>query len=228
MQSDLRFYQTLAQQTEPDRQKLVSATMIQRAINGNVTLEQYVAYLTQAYHHVKFTVPLMMAAGSRLPDNKEWLRESLAEYIDDEIGHQEWILSDIAACGGDSEAVRHSSPAPETELMVAYAFDLINRRNPIGFFGMVYVLEGTSVSLADHAANQIKKSLGLPDAAFSYLKSHGAIDQKHIQFLENLVNRFTDPDEQDVVIHSARMFYRLYKGVFDSLIPANTSGYSNH
>lgn len=219
MHVETNFYQRLQQVTEADRQNLVQATMIRRAINNEVTLQQYIAYLTQAYHHVKFTVPLMMAVGSRLPDSKEWLREALAEYIEDEIGHQEWILNDIAACGGDKDAVRNSKPAAETELMVAYAFDLISRRDPIGFFGMVHVLEGTSVSLADHAATKIKESLGLPDHAFSYLRSHGAIDQKHILFLENLINRFVDPAEQDLIIHSTRMFYRLYKGVFDSLIP---------
>ncbi|MDO8908577.1 MAG: iron-containing redox enzyme family protein [Pseudohongiella sp.] len=219
MHVETNFYNRLQQVTEADRQNLVQATMIQRAINSEVTLQQYIAYLTQAYHHVKFTVPLMMAVGSRLPDSKEWLREAVAEYIEDEIGHQEWILNDIAACGGDRETVRNSKPAAETELMVAYAFDLISRRDPIGFFGMVHVLEGTSVSLADHAARQIKQSLGLPEQAFSYLRSHGAIDQKHIQFLEQLINRFVDPAEQEIIIHSTRMFYRLYKGVFDSLIP---------
>lgn len=223
MQSEKSFYKNLQQQTEVDRQNLVSATMIQRAINRDITLENYIAYLTQAYHHVKYTVPLMMAVGARLPDTKEWLREAVAEYIEEEIGHQEWILNDIAACGGDKEAVRQSKPAPETELMVAYAFDLIARKDPVGFFGMVHVLEGTSVSLADHAAAQIKQSLGLPEKAFSYLRSHGAIDQKHLQFLEDLLDRFTDPDEQQVIIHSTRMFYRLYKGVFDSLIPKPAS-----
>ncbi|MDP3518955.1 MAG: iron-containing redox enzyme family protein [Pseudohongiella sp.] len=219
MLAETGFYQTLQRETEADRQNLVQATMIQRAVTQQVTLEQYIAYLTQAYHHVKYTVPLMMAVGARLPDRQEWLREAIAEYIEDEIGHQEWILNDIAACGGDKEAVRASKPAPETELMVAYAFDMISRRDPIGFFGMVHVLEGTSVSLADHAAVQIRDSLGLPEQAFSYLRSHGAIDQKHILFLENLINRFVDPAEQDIIIHSTRMFYRLYKGVFDSLIP---------
>ena len=37
--------------------------------------------------------------------------------------------------------------------MVAYAYDTVQRRNPVGFFGMVYVLEGTSVALALSAAD---------------------------------------------------------------------------
>ena len=38
-----------------------------------------------------------------LPERLEWLREAIAEYIEEEIGHQEWILNDIRACGGDAE-----------------------------------------------------------------------------------------------------------------------------
>ena len=212
------FYDTLIAATETERQQLVGAEIIRRSMVRDVTLDEYIAFLTQAYHHVKFTVPLLMAVGSRLPDEMEWLREGVAEYIEDELGHQEWILNDIAACGGDKEAVRHSKPACATELMVAYAWDMVTRRNPIGFFGMVQVLEGTSVNMADQAASQIKEALGLPERAFSYLRSHGAIDQTHIKYLEGLMNRFDKPEQQELLIHSTKMFYRLYKGVFDSVI----------
>ena len=34
----------------------------------------------------------------------------MARYVDEEIGHHEWILADIAAAGGDAEAVRAASP----------------------------------------------------------------------------------------------------------------------
>ncbi len=212
------FYDTLKQETAGEQLALVSSEIITRCMARNVTLDEYIAYLTQAYHHVKFTVPLLMAVGARLPESREWLRVAVAEYIEEEIGHQEWILNDIAVCGGDKEAVRRSQPAMQTELMIAYAWDMVNRRDPIGFFGMVHVLEGTSVNLADHAADQIKATLNLPERAFSYLRSHGSIDQSHIQHLESLMNRFTDPADQALLIHSTKMFFRLYKGVFDSVL----------
>lgn len=212
------FYDILKQETAHEQDQLVRSEIITRCMARNVTLDEYIAYLTQAYHHVKFTVPLLMAVGARLPESREWLRVAVAEYIEEEIGHQEWILNDIAACGGDKEAVRRSQPAMQTELMIAYAWDMVMRRDPIGFFGMVHVLEGTSVNLADNAADQIKAALNLPERAFSYLRSHGSIDQSHIQHLESLVNRFTDPDDQALLLHSTKMFYRLYKGVFDSVL----------
>ena len=191
--------------------------MIRRTFTGEIEVEDYVRFLSQAFHHVKHTVPLLMSVGARLGDDKEWLRTMVAEYIEEEIGHQEWVLNDIAACGHDKEAVRNSSPNFETELMVSYAYDLVNRVNPVGFFGMVLVLEGTSVNLADSAADRIKGVLNLPERAFSYLRSHGSLDQEHIKFLETLMNRFEAPEDQQRIIHSAQAFYRLYRGVFESI-----------
>jgi pyrroloquinoline quinone (PQQ) biosynthesis protein C len=218
------FYDQLKAATETERQALINSEIIVRCMARNVTLQEYIDYLTQAYHHVKFTVPLLMAVGARLPESYEWLRMAVAEYIEEEMGHQEWILNDIEACGGDKEAARNSKPAPGTELMIAYAWDMVNRVDPIGFFGMVHVLEGTSVNLADYAADQIQATLNLPERAFSYLRSHGSIDQSHIKHLENLMNRFTDPVQQEFLIHSTKMFYRLYKGVFDSVLtPSNSA-----
>lgn len=217
------FYETLQKETELERQALVSSDIIRRCMVKNITLEEYVSFLTQAYHHVKYTVPLLMAVGARIPDSMEWLREAVAEYIKDELGHQEWILNDIEACGADKEVVRHSQPAAATELMVAYAWYMIDRKDPVGFFGMVQVLEGTSVNLADQAASQIKDALGLPERAFSYLRSHGAIDQTHIKFLENLMNRFEDEQQKTLIIHSTKMFYQLYKAVFDSVAPSKSA-----
>ncbi len=166
---------------------------------------------------MKHTVPLLMACGARLPDRLEWLREAVAEYIEEETGHQEWILNDLAATGADAEASRHGKPGMATDLMVAYAWDTVLRRNPVGFFGMVLVLEGTSVAIATKAADIIEATLGLPRTAFTYLRSHGSLDQAHIGFYESLVNRLDDPGDRAAVLDTARVMYRLYGDVFRAL-----------
>ena len=165
----MSFFDELNNETRRERDHLLAAPIINRALTATITRDEYVAFLCQAYHHVKHTVPLLMAVGSRLPEKYEWLREAVAEYIEEELGHQEWILNDIAACGYDKEATRLSQANENTELMVAYAYDMVSRINPLGFFGMVHVLEGTSVAIADKAANGILKALSLPKQAFSYL-----------------------------------------------------------
>jgi pyrroloquinoline quinone (PQQ) biosynthesis protein C len=213
----MAFFDSLQAETAEARTQLFSAPVFERVFSGNISIDLYIDFLTQAYHHVKHTVPLLMTVGGRLPESKEWLRTAVAEYIEEEIGHQEWILNDIAACGGDRESVRHSQPNLHTALMVAYAYDMAQRVNPLGFFGMVHVLEGTSISVADQAADAIQQALKLPDHAFSYLRSHGALDQDHVKFFEGLMNQITAPDEQALIIRSAKHFYYLYGNIFRSL-----------
>lgn len=213
----MSFFDTLQEATAVEREYLLSAPIIHRAMAGQVSLHSYQAFLGQAYHHVKHTVPLLMACGARLPERLEWLRGAIAEYIEEEYGHQEWILNDITACGGDAEAVRVATPNLPTELMVSYVYDRINRCNPVSFFGMVHVLEGTSIALATQAAGVIKGSLGLPDSAFSYLTSHGTLDLQHVEFFKQLMNQLDDPDDQAAVIHTAKVVYRLYGDLFRSL-----------
>jgi len=217
----MNFFERLQSTTHQPRSDMLKAPIIKKAVSGTITLDEYHNYLVQAYHHVKHTVPLLMTVGGRLPEEKEWLRNAVAEYIEEELGHQEWILNDIAACGGDKEAVRRSSPSIETELMIAYAYDMASRVNPLGFFGMVHVLEGTSITTADRAADGIQKALNLPETAFSYLRSHGALDQDHVKFFEGLMNKIDDSEEQALIIHCAKVFYRLYGGVFLSVTPVN-------
>ena len=215
----MSFFQRLQQETSTERNYLMSAQIIENCLAGEISLNDYVAFLQQAYHHVKHTTPLLMATGARLPESKEWLREAVAEYIEEELGHQEWILNDIEACGFDKEKARRSQPNLSTELMGSYAYDTINRVNPLGFFGMVNVLEGTSIKIADLAADKIQDVLKLPAGAFSYLKSHGSLDQDHIKFYEGLMNRVEDSSEQDQIIHSSRAFYYLYGNIFRELSP---------
>lgn len=213
----MEFFQQLVRATEGERQDLQSIPFIQAGIAGEVTRAQYLAFLTEAYHHVNHTIPLLMACGARIPESLSWLRSAVGEYIEEEMGHEEWILNDIRACGGDAEAVRHGQPLPATELMVAYAYDIINRVNPVGFFGMVYVLEGTSVALATRAAEVIQQKLGLPQEAFSYLTSHGSLDISHIGFFEGLMNRIEDAALQQQIIHCAKVFFQLYGNIFRTL-----------
>ncbi len=212
----MSFYDQLIAATEPERRALMSAPIIADCLQGRVTRASYLAFLGQAYHHVRHTTPLLMLLGGRLPERLAWLRRAVAEYIEEEIGHEEWILNDIAAAGGDAAAVRASAPELPAELMVAYAYDLVNRGNPAGFFGMVFVLEGTSVALALAAADRIQQALGLPDAAFSYLRSHGTLDQEHTRHLANLLDKMT-ADDQAEVLRCARIFYRLYGDIFRAL-----------
>lgn len=213
----MSFHATLLERTAPAREALLATPIIQECLRGRVSLGSYLAFLREAYHHVRHTVPLFECLRVALPRAHDWLRPALDEYIDEEIGHDAWILEDIEACGSDARAVREGAPGIATEVMVAYAYDTISRRNPLGFFGMVHVLEGTSVALALAAADRIQARLRLPDAALRYLRSHGTLDREHTAQFARLMDRIGDPKDQADIVHAADVFYGLYGDVFRSL-----------
>lgn len=216
----MSFYEQLAVETTDARNYLLSAPIINDCMAGRVSRESYLAFLTQAFHHVRHTTPLLMMLGGHLPERLAGLRGAVAEYIKEEIGHEEWILNDIAAVGGNPEAVRKEHPGLPAELMVAYAYNMVTRGNPAGFFGMVFVLEGTSVALALTAADRIQAALGLPDSAFTYLRSHGTLDQEHTQYLAGLIENMT-PEDKAEVVRAARIYFKLYGDIFHSLPTAS-------
>ena len=215
--SSMKFHEQLARDTAQEREFLLESPVIRRCLAGEVTRDLYVAFLTQAHHHVRHTVPLMMALGARLPERHAWLQDAVLHYLAEEAGHDQWILNDIANAGGDRDAAAASQPAVATDAMVAYAYDTVMRRNPLGCFGMVHVLEGTSVALALRAADRIQQALGLPSNAFSYLRSHGELDKEHVNDLAGILARLDDAADRDAVVRCARAMYWLYAQVFRGL-----------
>ncbi|EAS41205.1 biliverdin-producing heme oxygenase [Photobacterium profundum] len=221
MTTVIPFFEQLQQHTKGAQQTMRNAPVFTACAKGEMSLDAYICFLTQAYHHVKHTVPLLMACGSRLPEHYEWLRQAIGEYIEEEKGHHEWILNDIQTCGGNTKDVRANTHqgkvGADIELMVAYLYHQIDRCNPMAFFGMVWVLEGTSVSEGGQVATAIQTTLKLPDSAMSYLKSHSELDQEHIKMFEGLMNQITDPDDQQAIIDGANMVYQLYGQMLHSL-----------
>lgn len=211
------FFNQIEAITAEARQRLEATPAIARCLRGQVEMQTYQAFLTEAYHHVKHTVPLLMACGSRLPERLEWLREAIVHYIEEEVGHQEWILNDLHNLGVDEESVRHGKPSRQTELMVSYAYDTVARGNPVGLFGMVYALEKTSSTIATYAAGQIADRLDLAPKAMTYMVSHGSLDIEHMQDFEKLMNRLQDEADREAVLHAAGVFYELYTNIFVAL-----------
>lgn len=213
---DSTFFTELEAATVRERLAFLTIPQLQAGLTGSITRDVYLAYLAQAYHHVSHTVPLMQAARARLAHRPE-IVAALDDYIAEETGHEEWILSDIAVAGGDAGAVRASDPAPATAAMVGHAYRRIETGNAMAFFGMVYVLESVSVTLATRGASAVAKNLGLPPQAFTYLTSHGSLDQDHMTFFADLVNGLDDPGDRRAIVTMAKEMFALFGGVFASI-----------
>ena len=116
----------LEDETVRERLAFLTIPQVRAGLAGAISREVYIAYLTEAYHHVKHTVPLMLEARAALSGRPD-LIEALDEYIEEETGHEEWILADIAAAGGDADAARISTPHPATQAMIDHAYSRIRK-----------------------------------------------------------------------------------------------------
>jgi pyrroloquinoline quinone (PQQ) biosynthesis protein C len=218
-------YGRLLHETSGERNSFLSIPLIEEATERGVSHDTYLAFLAEAYHHVKHTWPLLARAASRCGERDEAYRDALFHYLGEERGHEKWILDDIAALGGDPQRVREAAASVPCQALVAYAYYSIDHISPYAMLGMAHVLEGMSASLATQAAAMIFQRLEVADPiqggafppGFSYLCSHGTLDQDHVRFFQGLVNGITDEDAQAAIIATAKVFYRLYGDIFREL-----------
>ncbi|GAB6052834.1 iron-containing redox enzyme family protein [Magnetospira thiophila] len=218
----MSFYEQLKLSTAAEARAFQSIPLIRRTIDEGVSLPLYLDFLAQAYHHVRHTCPLLALALSRLQSEDAAYRAALLAYLEEEKGHEQWILADIAALGGDADTVRRGEGRLPCRTMVSHAYYLTDRVDPYGLLGMVHVLEGMSVMLATTAAQAIRARFaqsGITKATggFSYLMSHGALDQEHVQMFAGLLDGLNDPRKQDRIVAAAIDFYQLYGAIFEDL-----------
>lgn len=219
-------YERLFQETTEARERFLAIPLVKQAQAAGGSRELYTAFLTEAYHHVKHTFPLLSLAAARTRD--ESYQNALFIYMNEERGHDKWILDDIRAMGGDADAVQRGKGGVPCQVMVGYAYYCIEWISPYALLGMVHVLEGLSVMLAHSVAGAVQHALGTKQAAgFTYLQSHGSLDVEHTALFRGLIDSFEDRERQDIVIEAARVMYRLYGAIFEDL-GARFMGNSGH
>jgi pyrroloquinoline quinone (PQQ) biosynthesis protein C len=212
------FYDRLIAETARDREVFLARPLIRAALASEVGRDAYLAYLAQAWHHVRHTCPLLARARALCGPDEAGYRAALDEYIAEETGHDEWILADIAALGSNPDAVRASRPGPAVQAMIGYGYYAIDHVSPYALLGMVHVLEGVSASVASAAAARLRASTGAGDGGgFSYLESHGALDLDHVAFFRDLVNGLGDAKAEQAIVETAKVIYRLFGAMFDDL-----------
>ena len=212
----MNLYNRLLTETASERERFLEIPLVKAAVQTGAPHHLYIDFLTEAYHHVRHTFPLLALAASRTCDER--YQEALFEYMNEERGHEKWILEDIHALGGNANAVRNGAPGAACQIMVGYAYYAIEHISPYAMLGSVHVLEGMSVMLADRVASAMAAVFGPDcDKGFSYLRSHGSLDKEHVEVFRQLVDGFDDPATQKTIIDNARIFYRLYGAMIGDL-----------
>lgn len=102
----------------------------------------------------------MATAASRLGDDFKHVRYDLYERIEEEQGHEDWVLEDIQAVGGDVEAARTTPPSAPVQAMIAFNYYSAERRHPCSVMGMLYMLEVVASVYGGRVSDSIAKAIG--------------------------------------------------------------------
>lgn len=215
-------YQMLLAETATARSAFLAVPLLQRALREGVSREIYLAYLEQAYHHVRQGVPLLALGAARA--REEALRYGLYEYVEEEKGHEHWILEDIDALGGDLAQVVAGQGNIPCRAMIGYVHYAVEHISPWSVLGLSHVLENTAVSIAGAAASKILSSVGGDGRGFKYLTTHGAVDTKHVVFFEKLVGHVVSESDLHALIDTAVVVYRLFGDMFAEIDAATGKG----
>ncbi len=212
----MSFFIALIEATDASRRELESEPKIHSMIHHGLSLAEYRAFLHDLYHIVWHFCPIMSAAASRCDDRFRSVRYELYERIEEEKGHEEWVLDDIRAVGGDLDAAHARPPSAPVQSVIAFNYWSAERQHPCSVLGMLYQLEVISSVYGGRVAGAIAKAIGreVDAGGFRFLTSHASMDQDHMAKLNKLVKTIDDPGAQAAIVNSTRVNFHQFGQMF--------------
>jgi len=212
----MSFFITLVEMTDASRRDLELIPKVHSMMNHGLTLAEYRGFLHDLYHIVWHFCPVMSAAAARCDDRFRDVRYDLYERIEEEKGHDSWVLEDIEALGGDVRAVRETPPSPPAQAMIAFNYYASDRVHPCSVLGMLYTLEVVSSVYGGRVSDSIARALGrnVEDGGFKFLSSHATMDLDHMAKLNRLVKTIDDAGAQNAIVNATRVNFHQFGQLF--------------
>jgi pyrroloquinoline quinone (PQQ) biosynthesis protein C len=208
----MSFFITLVEMTDANRRELETIPKVNSMIHHGLSLAEYKAFLHDLYHIVWHFCPVMAAAAARCSDRFREVRYDLYDRIEEEKGHETWVLEDIEAIGGDVASARAHPPSAPVQAMIAFNYFGAERVHPCSVLGMLYMLEVVSSVYGGRVSDSIARTLGrnVDAGGFRFLSSHATMDVDHMAKLNKLVKKIDDPGAQESIVNSTRVnFYQF-------------------
>jgi pyrroloquinoline quinone (PQQ) biosynthesis protein C len=208
----------LTEATSRYRHQMEELPQLQAMLGGTFSKSSYAKFLIQLYPIVSNFCPVMAAAAGRCADRYTNLRQYLYEHIEHEKGHETMVMNDLEQLGYKCDDLSTVNPGPAARAMLAYNYYAIDRIDPHYVIGMVYVLELMSSGYASNIAQSISRSIDHPmTRGFSFLDSHGTLDDDHLIDLIGLIQSIESPELVEKVIDSVDMNFYLFRQVICDL-----------
>src|SRR3989337_810624 len=161
----MSFFITLVESSDASGRALEAEPRVHAMVHHGLTLDEYRAFLHDLYHIVWHFCPVMAAAAARCGDEFRDVRYALYERIEEEKGHETWVLEDIEAMGGDVSAAGRVLPSIPVQAMIAFNYYAAERVHPCSVLGMLYMLEVISSVYGGRVSDAIARALGREGSA---------------------------------------------------------------
>ncbi|MBM9508888.1 iron-containing redox enzyme family protein [Actinacidiphila acididurans] len=153
---------------------------------------RFPAYLAAMHGVIRASVPLMERAAERCaglgpgdPVAGPLIRY-LRQHIEEERGHDDWLLADLAALGTDPAAVLAGQPSASVAALAGAQYYWIEHHHPVALLGYIAVLE--SCAPAPWLAERIAATSAVPPAALRTLREHAGLDGGHARAVFDLLD----------------------------------------
>lgn len=208
----------LADITDRHRHKMEALPQLQAMLGGTYSKAAYVEFLVQLYPIVSNFCPLMAAAAGRCADRYTTLRQFLYQHIEHEKGHEAMVINDLEQLGCQYSDLPNIHSGPAARAMLAYNYHVIDRVDPHYVIGMVYVLELMSAGYASKVAQSISRAIDQPiTRGFSFLDSHGTLDDDHVANVSELIQSLESKDLVEKIVDSVDMNFYLLRQLISDL-----------
>jgi pyrroloquinoline quinone (PQQ) biosynthesis protein C len=212
----MSFFITLVEDSDASRRAIESLPRVHSMMHKGLTLAEYRAFLRDLYHIVWHFCPVMAVAAARCDDRLRGVRYELYERIEEEKGHETWVLEDIAAVGGDAPGANAAPPSAPVQAMIGFNYYAAERVHPCSVLGMLYVLEVVASVYGGKVADSIARATGKEVTAggFRFLSSHATMDADHMAKLNVLLKTIDDPAAQAAIVNSTRVNFHQFGQLF--------------
>ncbi|HZF48357.1 MAG TPA: iron-containing redox enzyme family protein [Polyangiaceae bacterium] len=195
-----------------------SSPMLRALCDGTLGRDEYALFLTQTYHYVRHTSPLLAIAGERLKTTgcHPSLAALLSQKAGEEGGHERWALADLQAISVSEAEARASEPSAAVSAYIAWNTFTATAGSPVAFLGTAFVLEYVSAHQAGIAASNLRARSPITNIsmALSFLRGHAGSDGPHLDQLAEALGRAAAPEEREAIALSARITRVLYPSFF--------------
>ena len=212
------FFMELVSRTDEARREFETNSRVLDIVANGLNLERYRKLLLELYHVVWHFNPTCAAAACRITDKHRDVRYFLYDHMNEEKGHEEWVLNDLQVVGVSGEQARAYEPTLVMLGLNGYNYWSADRRHPCSVLGMLYALEVVASVYGGQMTAAITESLLLEgDRGISFISSHATLDAEHLADLRVVLNKIEDEPAQAAVIESTVFNFHQFGRVLESV-----------